>query len=71
MTISSGVSSGKDITFCSYHGISSEDALFRDRLDSSDCVACKLFWMSQFCVRSSMSDLIKILWTSIGEWVDF
>ena len=43
--IFSGVSSGKDINLCPDLGISSGDGLSRDSLDSSDCMAGKLFWM--------------------------
>ena len=44
LIIFSGVSSGMNINFCSNLGLSSGHALSRDSLDSSNCMAGKLFW---------------------------
>ena len=66
LIIFSGVNSGNDINFCSNHAISLGDALSRDSWDSSDCVAGKVFCALQFCMRFSMSGLIKILMEFYG-----
>ena len=70
LLIFSGVNSGKDINFCSHCGMSSEDVLSRDILDSSGCVAGKVFYVLYFVQGFSMLGLIKISRNSIGLWVD-
>ena len=49
LIIFSGVSSGKDINYCSKCGISLGDALSRDSLGSSGCVPGKLFLCIVIC----------------------